>query len=48
MTHNRSLISYILKIKYYLAALGLSYSMSDLQSSLQHAGSLVEACGIFS
>ena len=30
----------------YLAALGLSCSTWDLCSSLQHARSLVEACGI--
>ena len=30
----------------YLAASGLSWGVRDLQSSLQHAGSLVTACGI--
>lgn len=34
------------KIFIYLAVPGLSCGTWDVQSSLQHAGSLVEACGI--
>ena len=37
---------YYFLIFIYLAVPGLSCSMQDLPSSLQHAGSLVEACGI--
>ena len=44
---------YVYACIYYLAVWGLSHGLQDLQSSLQHAGSLVvafellvEACGI--